>query len=195
VSFKPDAFQHVPRTPSWEKEVRDTIVYEGLPPLAGRRAVGTVAFVGVRNAWVRRNGSIHSLTDAESNTNASASVNQNLTVIVHAGHIACAGPSAAGACAEFIAAGTGAEVVDLHGGALAPGLTTFGSDLGLSEIMLEPSTTDGPVFDPLTMAVPSILGHTVVRAVDGLQFGGRNTLYVSYSLDYECVDRGLFTVR
>ncbi|KAJ6497928.1 hypothetical protein DFH09DRAFT_1336809 [Mycena vulgaris] len=39
------------------------------------------------------------------------------------------------------------------------------------------STNDGPVFDPLTMRAPSILGDTVVRAVDELQFGGRNTLY------------------
>ncbi|KAJ7225059.1 hypothetical protein B0H12DRAFT_1328757 [Mycena haematopus] len=168
VSFKPDAFQHVPQTPNWEKEVRDTIKYEGLPPLAGRSAKGTVAFVNVRGAWVRRAGRIRALVEAETHSDENA----NLTVIVHGGRIACAGSSA---CTEFLTAGT--EVVDLQGGALAPGLTTFGSDLGLSEIMLEPSTTDGPVFDPLTMQVPSILGHTVVRAVDGLQFGGRNTLY------------------
>ncbi|KAJ6601705.1 hypothetical protein DFH09DRAFT_499518 [Mycena vulgaris] len=56
-------------------------------------------------------------------------------------------------------------------------VTTFGSDLGLSEILAESSTNDGPVFDPLTMRAPSILGDTVVRAVDELQFGGRNTLY------------------
>ncbi|KAJ7766170.1 hypothetical protein B0H16DRAFT_1523248 [Mycena metata] len=163
TSPKPDAFQQVPHTPSWDQEVRDTIAHEGLPPLAGRHTSGTVTFVNVRSAWVRRQGTILPL----SNTN-------NLTVIVHAGRIACAGAHEGGACADFIAAG--AEVVDLQGGALAPGLTTFGSDLGLSEILLEPSTADGPVFDPLTMRVPSILGHTVIRAVDGLQFGGRNTL-------------------
>ncbi|KAJ6537943.1 hypothetical protein B0H19DRAFT_1181333 [Mycena capillaripes] len=171
VSSKPDAFQHVPQTPSWEKEVRDTIAYEGLPPLEGRRATGTVTFVGVRNAWVRRASGVQPLVAPDADVDAA----QNLTVIVHGGRIACAGPSAAGACASFAATST--QIVDLQGGALAPGLTTFGSDLGLSEIMLEPSTTDGPVFDPLTMVVPSMLGHTVVRAVDGLQFGGRNTLY------------------
>ncbi|KAJ7861358.1 hypothetical protein B0H14DRAFT_2741976 [Mycena olivaceomarginata] len=165
-SSKPDAFQHVPQTPSFEKEVRDTIAHEGLPPLAGRRATGTIAFVNVRSAWVRRADGIRSLADAGET---------NLTVIVHGGRIACAGPSAAGACAEFVSA-SAVETVDLRGGALAPGLTSFGSDLGLSEIMLEPSTNDGPVFDPLTVVVPSILGHTTVRAVDGLQFGGRNTL-------------------
>ncbi|KAJ7863940.1 hypothetical protein B0H14DRAFT_2736905 [Mycena olivaceomarginata] len=166
-SSKPDAFQHVPQTPSFEKEVRDTIAHEGLPPLAGRRATGTVSFVNVRSAWVRRADGIRSLADAGET---------NLTVIVHGGRIACAGPSAAGACAEFVSS-SAVETVDLRGGALAPGLTSFGSDLGLSEIMLEPSTNDGPVFDPLTVVVPSILGPTTVRAVDGLQFGGRNTLY------------------
>ncbi|KAJ7448151.1 hypothetical protein FB451DRAFT_1533361 [Mycena latifolia] len=60
----------------------------------------------------------------------------------------------------------------------APGLTTFGFDLGWSEIKLEPSTTDGRVFEPLMMAVPGILGDTVVRAFDGLQFAGRNTLCI-----------------
>ncbi|KAJ7144300.1 hypothetical protein C8R44DRAFT_657766 [Mycena epipterygia] len=168
VLSKPDAFQRVPRTPDWEKEVAQTIEYEGLPPLAGRAARGAVAFVRVRDVWGRRGGDVQALAAAVGETEA------NLTVIVHAGRIACAG-AGAGACAAFIEPGV--EVVDLEGGTLVPGLTTFGSDLGLSEIMLEPSTTDGPVFDPLTMVVPRVLGGTVVRAVDGLQFGGRNTLY------------------
>ncbi|KAJ7448191.1 hypothetical protein FB451DRAFT_1375453 [Mycena latifolia] len=61
----------------------------------------------------------------------------------------------------------GARIIDLMGGALAPGLTTFGSGLGLNKIKLERSTAGGRVFDALTMA----------RAFDGLQIAGRNTLY------------------
>jgi hypothetical protein len=180
-SSKPNAFQHVPQTPSFEKEVRDTIAHEGLPPLVGQRATGTVVFVNVCSAWVRRADGIRSLADA---------TETNLTVIVHGGRIACAGPSAAGACAEFVSA-SWVETVVLRGGVLAPGLTSFGSDLGLSEIMLKPSTNDGPVFDPLTVVVPSILGHMTVRAVDELQFSRRNTLYVSNSLN---VQEGKFIV-
>ncbi|KAJ7658888.1 hypothetical protein B0H17DRAFT_1145499 [Mycena rosella] len=41
------------------------------------------------------------------------------------------------------------------------------------------STTDGPMFDSLTMLVPDILGNTVVRAVNGLQFGGWKMLGVT----------------
>jgi len=63
-------------------------------------------------------------------------------------------------------------------GSLAPGWTTFGSPLGLSEILYEASTRDGHVFDPLTEGdAPGLIGNgTLVRAVDGLQFGGRDTL-------------------
>ena len=71
------------------------------------------------------------------------------------------------------------QVVDLQGGSLAPGLTTYGSPLGLVEIRLEPSTNDGFVHDPLVDGnMPSILGNRIIRAVDGLQFQGRNTLSV-----------------
>ncbi|KAJ7448972.1 hypothetical protein FB451DRAFT_1187478 [Mycena latifolia] len=119
---RPAPFQDVPATPSWKKEVQETIEFEGLPPLTVLRALR-------RHGW------------------------------------RCAARGFA----------SDARVIDLMGGALAPGLTTFGSDLGLSEFKLEPSTTNGRVFDPLTMAVPGSLGDTVVRAVDGLQFADTRT--------------------
>ena len=71
------------------------------------------------------------------------------------------------------------EVVDLKGRSLAPGLTSYGSPLSLVEIRLEPSTNDVTVLDPLVDGnLPSILGKdaAIIRAVDGLQFQGRNTL-------------------
>ena len=71
------------------------------------------------------------------------------------------------------------EVVDLEGGSLAPGLTSHGSSLGLEEILFEPCTNDGDVFDPLVDGnLPSVLGKDtcIIRAVDGLQFNGRNTM-------------------
>ena len=42
------------------------------------------------------------------------------------------------------------EFVDLEGGSLAPGFTSYGSSLGLEEILFEPSTNDG---DPLGMGI------------------------------------------
>jgi hypothetical protein len=173
VTTKPEAFQHVPRTPNWDAEVRDTLKHEGLPPLSGRAAKGIIALLNVRDIWVRHgDGRITRASGAESVG--------NVTVVVRAGKIQCISPLHGACAAPIMAADT--ETIDLEGGSIAPGLTTFGSDLGLSEIMLEPSTNDGPVFDPLTMRVPTILGDAaVVRAVDGLQFGGRNALYVLVS--------------
>ncbi|KAJ7078720.1 hypothetical protein B0H15DRAFT_1025782 [Mycena belliarum] len=169
---KPAPFQDVPRTPSWEQEVKDTIKYEGLPPLTGTSMKGTVLFVNVSQVWTRADSAagVAPLLGSEDGA-------PNWQVLVERGAIACFTPAndVHGNCATR-GYSRDAQVVDLAGGALMPGLTTFGSDLGLSEIMLEPSTTDGRVFDPLTMAVPSILGDSVIRAVDGLQFGGRNTL-------------------
>lgn len=69
------------------------------------------------------------------------------------------------------------RTVDLEGGAIQPGLVTYGSELGLQEIAMEKSTVDGPVFDPLTYTIPKVLGEeTIIRAVDGLQYQTRNAL-------------------
>lgn len=69
-------------------------------------------------------------------------------------------------------------VINLDGGQITPALTTFGTEVGVSEIRLESSTNDGSVIDPLAKpSLPSILGDIpVVRAADGLSFQGRNTL-------------------
>ncbi|KAJ7464200.1 hypothetical protein B0H11DRAFT_2285094 [Mycena galericulata] len=170
---KPHAFQDVPQTPTWEEEVKKTIEFEGLPPLEGRETKGAVLFVNVTQVWQRMSSGVAQVLGGDA-------PDSSWQVLVEGGAIRCfaregeVGAAAGCAGREYTLAG--AEVVDLMGGALAPGLTTFGSDLGLSEIMLESSTNDGPVFDPLTMQVPDILHKTVVRAADGLQFGGRNTL-------------------
>lgn len=54
---------------------------------------------------------------------------------------------------------------------------SYGSPLGLEEIQGEESTHDGAVIDPLSSIIPKLLvGNEVISAVDGLQFGGRDTL-------------------
>ncbi|KAF7312947.1 Composite domain of metallo-dependent hydrolase [Mycena kentingensis (nom. inval.)] len=179
---KPDSFQHVPKTPSWEKEIKQTIEWEGLPLLEPPSpTAATVVFVGVSDAWIRSpdvvgiEALVPNLNDGQDN--AAGAPSRNLTVVIHAGNVVCAGLASDGACASFFQSpDANTKIIDLEGGTLFPGLTTFGSDLGLSEILLEPSTRDGVVTDPLTGSVPDILGGRMVRAVDGLQFGGRNTL-------------------
>lgn len=83
-------------------------------------------------------------------------------------------------CRSLLSDNNEFEIIDLRGGSLCPGLTTFGSPIGLVEIRQEASTNDGQVFDPLMKDVPSIIGgeQSIISAADGLQFGGRNTLQV-----------------
>ncbi|KAJ7448117.1 hypothetical protein FB451DRAFT_1533305 [Mycena latifolia] len=131
------------------------------PPLLTGTSTGAVLFVSVMQVWARAHSGVAPLLEA---------VAPNWLVLVEGGAIQCFAPAndTGGRCAARGFA-SDARVTDLVGGALAPGLITFGSNLGWSEIKLEPSTTDGRVFDPLTTAVPSTLGDTVVHAVDGLQ--------------------------
>ncbi|KAG5644405.1 hypothetical protein DXG03_008572 [Asterophora parasitica] len=166
---KPDALQNVPQTPDWNLESQQAVKFSGLPPLRGRkvRLGGGVKFTRVKTAWVRDgDGHVHSMFDESTGSAEHA-------VVVREGSVVLCSAGNSNICDD---ARVG-EVVDLQGGSLAPGLTTFGSPLGLVEIRLEPSTTDGAVNDPLGGSVPDILGNdAVVRAVDGLQFEGRNAL-------------------
>ncbi|GAA5909922.1 hypothetical protein JCM8208_000990 [Rhodotorula glutinis] len=75
---------------------------------------------------------------------------------------------------------TTAEVktVDLKNGSLLPTLVTFGSALGLTDIIAEKATTDSPSFDPLldsklSRAQQQYGPKVSVRALDGLSLGGK----------------------
>ena len=98
-------------------------------------------------------------------------------VIVENGTVACAGSPTQCPSASYLGR---ADVIDLNGGSISPGLVTFGAPLGLEEIQGEASTRDGAVLDPFFTKIPSIIGGDkgVIRAVDGLQYGGRDVLYV-----------------
>lgn len=100
-------------------------------------------------------------------------------VAVRDGKLVCA--DAGSACAEYRAS-PDALTIDLEGGALGPGIVSAGSALGLQEIALEDSTTDGFVLDPLLGSVPKILGgnYALIKAVDGLQFATRDALFAYF---------------
>ncbi|KAG5635819.1 hypothetical protein H0H81_010006 [Sphagnurus paluster] len=177
---KPESLQRPPVTPDWSLETQRTLEFEGLPPLRGakmqwgQRPPGKtggksgVKFVGLKSAWMADEyGHIHAMFDEESTSGEHAALVLDGTVVF------CSKQNR-----DFCDNHEVQQIIDLKGGSLAPGLTTFGSPIGLVEIKLEPSTTDGPVFDPLTGTVPAIVGGdaAVIRAVDGLQFEGRNAL-------------------
>lgn len=128
----------------------------------------TIKIIGVKSVWHYGNkGLIVPLFDDNDGEGRSVLFQDGLLVCVSDGITDCgSGPAVD-------------EVIDLKGGSLTPGLTSYGSPLGLVEISFEPSTNDGFVLDSLADGnPPSILGKdtTIIRAVDGLQFQGRNTL-------------------
>lgn len=144
--------------------------YEGLPPLGSKESTPqTILFTNLTNAWVRKGNKVHTVFHDLTSTTDRA---ERGVIGVAGGNIICV---TAKECERFESLGV--RIVDLEGGAIQPGLVTYGSALGLGEIGMEKSTIDGPVFDPLTHAIPKILGEeTVIRAVDGLQYQTRNAL-------------------
>ena len=166
---KPASSQRAPRSPNWDTEAKTTLEYDGLPPLEPQRSTkGLVVFTNVSSVWVQdpKTSSIADLL---------ASTAEIGTVVVNAGRVVCSG--AEEACATYTTA-TGAVHINLEGGSLQPGLISAGSTIGLQEIAMEASTTDGVAFDGLTADVPALAGGAgyIPRAVDGLQFGSRDAL-------------------
>ena len=184
---KPKAFQVIPQVPNYDHEADDAVGYtitfdlitthhslkvkfEGLPPLEPQVARSpVVVFANVGSVFSRaENGLEQSFRSADSDLGV---------VVVENGTVVCAGTSASCPTASFI---DRAQVIDLEGGSISPGLVTFGAPLGLEEISGEASTGDGAVLDPFYDKVPSITGgdKSLIRAVDGLQYGGRDVLCV-----------------
>ncbi|EIW84617.1 hypothetical protein CONPUDRAFT_134601 [Coniophora puteana RWD-64-598 SS2] len=176
VPLKSAEFQDAPRAPDFGVEMARTIEFEGLPPLEPRRVEGRVVFANVSEVWVRDRrqtpGGVTRVGTGMQELAGGEETDGPFSVEVYDGQIARIHLSSTGH-SQPIASD---EVVDLQGGVLVPGLTTFGTRLGLSEIKLEPSTNDGSVFNPLDGDIPAIVGKEPARAVDGLMFGGRNML-------------------
>ncbi|KAJ6490404.1 hypothetical protein C8R47DRAFT_1124518 [Mycena vitilis] len=159
-----EEWKRFPSVPDWEKERKEAIEWEGLPPLASRKESGKVVFLNVREVWSGgRDGKIQARVLGSDLVN----------VAVESGKIVCVGDTIACPTNAFDAA-----QIDLDGGSVIPGMMSFGSSLGLEEIRSEPSTGDGVPFNAFTERVPAILGDpgAVTSAVDALMFGTRNAL-------------------
>ena len=161
-------WQEVPEVPNWDKERQRTIEWEGLPPLGGIRVRKTVVFTNVSELWVK---------DPEQGIVQQFGAGFNpkgQVVVVNSGDVVCMGTS--DSCAGFM--DSDSEHADLRGGVISPGLTSFGSCLGLQEIEGEASTGPGKPYDALIGDVPEIVGDigAVERASDALLFQTRNAL-------------------
>ena len=176
--LKPQELQKAPKVPNFDKEAEDAIKYEGLPPLLTEknRLTGDVLFNNVKSVYMPAGSRI-----SHSRLFRSVADGERLppSVLVQKGRITCMGR-----CGQdkVMARTENITIIDLEGGALSPGLVSFGAPLGMEEIQQEESTNDGIVIDPLTTVIPKILDDGeggVVRAVDGLAFMGRDTLWVA----------------
>ncbi|KAG9316550.1 carbohydrate esterase family 9 protein [Chiua virens] len=169
TSEKPIAFQSPPTTPNFDKEAEAAIKYEGLPPLMPTPAkADTIVFTNVSSVYERSGSNIQEMFNARDSEPG--------VVVVQNGEIVCYG-SRHGCLAPITTSEQIFESFDLQGGSISPGLVSYGSQMGLEEIRGEQSTQDGNVIDPLTGSVPKLLqGNEIMKAVDGLQFAGRDTL-------------------
>jgi Amidohydrolase family len=160
-----DQWREVPDVPKWDKERKDTVLWEGLPPLQGKMKNGRIVFNNVK--YVLRKGVNGSVEEVLSDNGG----NEIGVVVVDNGRIACVGASCLSAAGDT-------SIVDLRGGSISPGLMTFGSPLGLEEITAEPSTGDGEPYNAFVSNIPNILDDSggILRAVDALMFHTRNAL-------------------
>ncbi|KAL5523424.1 hypothetical protein ACEPAG_7597 [Sanghuangporus baumii] len=172
---KPDSFQEVPKTPNFDKEAADAVKFEGLPPLTPKKSDSSVVvFINVRNVALRTDqGSPFAEVRSFQGQGSALGI-----FVVQEGKPVCSGLQ--NACTAFLGVPE-TNIVDLKGGAISPGLLSYGAPLGLEEIEGESSTSDGYVHDPLSKDVPHIVGGdaTVIQAADGLRFATRDA-YLAY---------------
>ncbi|KAJ7150973.1 carbohydrate esterase family 9 protein [Mycena crocata] len=169
TSVKPKSSQKVPTTPNFDKEIADAIKYEGLPPLEPETAASdVVVFSNVGSVFMK-----DVATRRVSEVFAAADSGADGVVVVEKGRIVCSGVRLA--CPAAVSR-TDVLHVDLEGGSISPAIVSYGSSLGLTHIRSEASTSDGPVFDPLSMKIPELIDGAVIKAADGLLFATRDSL-------------------
>lgn len=177
VLHKPDGLQRSPRTPNFDREARETVEFDGLPPLRRHHRFVNgeiIKLVNVSTVWAMNDMNDYHPSLDDTVPGASHDV------FLQDGTVICVTKMGSRCDVNGDLSTQAIHEINLQGGALLPGLVSFGAPLGLEEIAQEPSTNDGSVPDALTGSVPAIAGGTnaIIRAVDGLAFNGRNLLYV-----------------
>jgi hypothetical protein len=166
---KPPAFQEAPAVPNFDKQAKQAVEFEGLPPLEPMEASqDLVVFKNVQGVWGQGSAGIIQMFEAQNSSDLR-------TVLVRRGEVICIGLEEV--CLAEVTDPRQLHPVDLKGGEISPALVSFGSPLGLSSIEAEASTSDGPVYDLLSGNPHALAGNTIVKAVDGLEFATRDALY------------------
>ena len=166
---KPEQYQSYPRVPNFDKEAKEAVKHEGLPPLKPAKPSKDAIFIRVKSLYARHH------TSGEVTLRKVANGDSGV-VLVHNGKVVCAGSNAQ--CEVMRTKMASVPIVDLEGGSIAPGLLSYGAPLGLEEISAEASTGDGVAPAPLVDSAPSLVGGDkyLARAIDGLSFETRDAL-------------------
>ncbi|SNX87424.1 uncharacterized protein MEPE_06134 [Melanopsichium pennsylvanicum] len=166
-----------PKSGNWTTEIEtvknsyeEIIAFEKLAfPSAKQPIPNCTVFINVGQRFFRS-----SISRVKSET---FSVNSFGRVVVSNGNILCSGEECSFSICPSEASTT---VIDANGGTILPGLTSYGSNLGLSDIVSEAQASDGYAQDPTAssnaiISTPEYLrSWPAVRAVDGLQWGGHD---------------------
>ncbi|KAJ1026294.1 hypothetical protein NDA16_002381 [Ustilago loliicola] len=155
-----------------KKSYDEIIRFEKLAfPSAKTPTPNCTVFTNVRQRFVRARD--HK-TRSSSTSFSSASGGR---IVVSGGKILCSGE----ACDASSCPSSGAvHVVDTQGGVVLPGITSFGSNLGLTDIVSEAEASDGYTLDPvgsdnaISQTFEYLRAWPAARAVDGLQWGGHD---------------------
>lgn len=165
---KPEELQKVVSAPDVKAKVKEVLKYRGEPPLEPVKSVKNVVFSGVESLYLRDESGT-SIEEVRLVQFGSSSLKDSQRVIIEDGQITCTGADCA------IAQDLEFDFVDLKGGSITAGLSTYGSYLGLMEIRQESSTTDGKILDVLDDS-SALLDGLAVKGSDGARFGGRDQL-------------------
>ncbi|KIR29030.1 amidohydrolase [Cryptococcus deuterogattii LA55] len=151
VVEKPAEAQEIFPEGKWDDEIAEAIITRGDPDRRPKKSAKNILFQGVTSFHLETDKFDLSLLEQ----------GKKGDVVVKSGEITCVGKCAVEEDLDF-------EIIDLKGGAIAPGMISVGSYLGLMEIRQEKSTTDGDAGE--------YTNGMLVHAVDGAQFGGKDEL-------------------
>lgn len=155
-----------PRSPNFDVEAALAVKYNGLPPLSHHSHTGIVVFKNLTSVSIRDKNELKYLIQSPTGS---------AVAVVDRGVIICAELSQNG-CSKHFESRSDRLDISLEGGTLSPALVSFGPNLGLDAIAMEPSATDGIVDDILKPIARIAATQSIVKAADGLQFGTRDAL-------------------
>ncbi|KAG9004989.1 hypothetical protein FRB90_010626, partial [Tulasnella sp. 427] len=168
---KSAALQLPPKTPKWDKEAKKAVEYRGLPPLKGDKAEGVLLY-NIKSAWIRQPDNRFTEAQAKSRFLKNGGIEYDGVMYFADGDLVCSSFQRDLLCPRGNL--HDAKRINMEGGSVGPGLTSFGGYLGVVEIDQEPSTNDGYSYGPFDKEFAVVADLS--RGVDGLSFEGRDML-------------------